>query len=1092
MSHFVLRSFALLNLLWCTFASFGQTYSNAIGTPFRNEAGHVLHRSAAGDTYIGGSVGDSAVVMQLDVNGGVVWSRAFRTAGQYPKMVLHITDAPDGTLIGCGSGIMGNQELAEGFYFRFDAAGNFFWVRSWEDPTIYARRIVVSDPTSYVVFGGIENVTAPTYRDLVNAYVDAATGDLIGFTDRMDLYDALPYFDEIRGVAQINQRNYGVSSFSTGAAALSGRRIMLTTFDEFGQLIDTRYLVFPDNVDRRIYPSDIVAKDDSLTIAYYGDINGSSTNWSVGLIRCDTLGNIAWARDFNLAGSGQEHSTRVLATASGYLLAGRTMTTVPNKLFLMSISDSGVGQWYKSYGGIFQEQSLVENYAYNIADMGNGYLLTGYTNQTGDRDIFLVRTNEEGEIFCDEFTVRSAITTVLPTFNFPATAQLLPFVANQETAQPVVGDAEVLDSCVVNVTLGNDTALCGTLDLDATTLNATYLWSDGSTDATFTATISGTYWVQVTVACCIGSDTIVVDLGVTANIDLGPDTALCPLEELVLQPATGAWTLTWQDGTTDPEYIVYEPGTYWVDASDGPCVVTDTIVVSALQLPTLNFGNDTVSCNGSGVLLDPGATDVEDYVWSDGSTGSTLQVDSTLSVSLTVSNQCGSAFDDIEVTIIAPITVDIGPDTTLCAGNDYTLTADVPAGWDWAWSNGLADPTFTITGPGTYWLDVGQAGCILTDSLIVEGLAPPLIDLGTDTVVCDGGDLLLAPVLVDVDEVLWSDASTGDEFTATTSGIYSITVTNICGSTSDAIDVTLVDPVAISLGADTVLCAGDSLVIDLSATGATVTWSDGSQASSYIVDVPGTIYADVVLSGCIASDTLVVGYDTLQVVDLGPDTVLCAVFDYTLDAGDDNARWQDGSVGSTYNATRTDWYIAAVTSYCGTAVDSARVSFEVPTVPLEDIALCPGTKVELDPQGELIQTLWSNGDSTRTITVGEGDYSYEAIDIYGCPHSDSVEVRIFSRSDGVVYVPNAFTPNKDGLNDGFFVQGPEAGDFELLIHDRWGREVYSTVDPYKAWDGSSGGQEAPQDVYIYTVSYLDRCNANGTMVSVRGHVTLLR
>jgi gliding motility-associated-like protein len=237
---------------------------------------------------------------------------------------------------------------------------------------------------------------------------------------------------------------------------------------------------------------------------------------------------------------------------------------------------------------------------------------------------------------------------------------------------------------------------------------------------------------------------------------------------------------------------------------------------------------------------------------------------------------------------------------------------------------------------------------------------------------------------------------------------------------------------------------------------------------------------------------LVVAYDTSQVVHLGPDTVLCAVFDYTLDAGDDNARWQDGSVGSTFSATRTDWYIAAVTSYCGTAVDSARVSFEVPTDPLEDIALCPGTKVELDPQGELIQTLWSNGDSTRTITVGEGDYSYEAIDIYGCPHSDSVEVRIFSRSDGIVYVPNAFTPNKDGLNDGFFVQGPEAGDFELLIHDRWGREVYSTIDPYKAWDGSSGGQEAPQDVYIYTVSYLDRCNANGTMVSARGHVTLLR
>ena len=143
----VLIAFLIGGELW------SQTFLNVIGTPFRNEAGHVLHRSAAGDTYLGGSVGDSAVVMRMDDDGSVLWSRAFRTTGQFPKMVLHLADAPDGTLIGCGSGITGTQELAEGFYFRFDAAGNFLWVRSWEDPTIFARRIVVSDPGAYIVFG---------------------------------------------------------------------------------------------------------------------------------------------------------------------------------------------------------------------------------------------------------------------------------------------------------------------------------------------------------------------------------------------------------------------------------------------------------------------------------------------------------------------------------------------------------------------------------------------------------------------------------------------------------------------------------------------------------------------------------------------------------------------------------------------------------------------------------------------------------------------------------------------------------------------------------------------------------------------------
>ncbi|HQY01244.1 MAG TPA: hypothetical protein PLV08_15820, partial [Flavobacteriales bacterium] len=71
----VLIAFLIGGELW------SQTFLNVIGTPFRNEAGHVLHRSAAGDTYLGGSVGDSAVVMRMDDDGSVLWSRAFRTTG---------------------------------------------------------------------------------------------------------------------------------------------------------------------------------------------------------------------------------------------------------------------------------------------------------------------------------------------------------------------------------------------------------------------------------------------------------------------------------------------------------------------------------------------------------------------------------------------------------------------------------------------------------------------------------------------------------------------------------------------------------------------------------------------------------------------------------------------------------------------------------------------------------------------------------------------------------------------------------------------------------------------------------------------------
>jgi gliding motility-associated-like protein len=113
-----------------------------------------------------------------------------------------------------------------------------------------------------------------------------------------------------------------------------------------------------------------------------------------------------------------------------------------------------------------------------------------------------------------------------------------------------------------------------------------------------------------------------------------------------------------------------------------------------------------------------------------------------------------------------------------------------------------------------------------------------------------------------------------------------------------------------------------------------------------------------------------------------------------------------------------------------------------------------------------------------------------AFNTWGC--SDTT-CTVFARPvEPSVYVPNAFTPNEDELNEEFLVYGAEAGSFEMVLFDRWGEEIYRTVDPYKYWDGTSGGKPVPDGVYIYTVTYQDRCNANSTLVTTRGHVTVLR
>jgi gliding motility-associated-like protein len=81
---------------------------------------------------------------------------------------------------------------------------------------------------------------------------------------------------------------------------------------------------------------------------------------------------------------------------------------------------------------------------------------------------------------------------------------------------------------------------------------------------------------------------------------------------------------------------------------------------------------------------------------------------------------------------------------------------------------------------------------------------------------------------------------------------------------------------------------------------------------------------------------------------------------------------------------------------------------------------------------------------------------------HGC--SDST-IRVVTVSDHLVYVPNTFTPDGDGINDTWAPSVRGARLFELRLFDRWGREVFSTTDPRAVWSGD--GEE--QGVYHYTL-----------------------
>jgi gliding motility-associated-like protein len=116
-----------------------------------------------------------------------------------------------------------------------------------------------------------------------------------------------------------------------------------------------------------------------------------------------------------------------------------------------------------------------------------------------------------------------------------------------------------------------------------------------------------------------------------------------------------------------------------------------------------------------------------------------------------------------------------------------------------------------------------------------------------------------------------------------------------------------------------------------------------------------------------------------------------------------------------------------------------------------------------------------------------GRYSVETLDSTGCLARDSVALR-----DGCQrkLLPNAFSPNADGLNDRFTTRLTNLLDMQLSIFDRWGRLVFQTRNPEEHWDGTENAKPCPEGVYVWQLGY--RRTSTEALRQESGTVTLIR
>ena len=783
------------------------------------------------------------------------------------------------------------------------------------------------------------------------------------------------------------------------------------------------------------------------------------------------------------------------------------------------------------------------------------------------------------------------------------------------------------------VDLGPDASPCtgDGLVLDATFLGASYLWSTGDQTPTLGVTQDGTYSVTVTNAAgCNATDAIVVTYVTPSSVELGPNVDLCAGQTVTLDALLPGASYEWSTGEQTSSIIAGISAVYWVEVTQGSCSVSDTVTVNVNPAPQIDLGPAIALCPGEAVDLDafsPGAT----YLWSTGDVTSSISVNTSNTYSVTVDLNGCTDTDDVTVTVLSPSSVDLGPDLSLCAGDQAQLDATVP-GASYLWNTGVDTPVLTATTSGTYWVEVTQGNCAVTDTVVVDVFEPGTVDLGPDLAACNGESLLLDATMVDA-TYLWDDGSTNATRTVTTSGNYTVQATIGQCSVTDAVDVVfnplpvfdigadvalcpqatavfdatvasatyvwqdgstaatytataagqisvtvllngcdandnasvsmLAGP-SVALGNDTTLCEGASLSMDVGQVGATYLWDDGSTASTRVVSAAGMYSVDVTLNGCTASDDIAIDVFSLADLDLGADVILCPGETATLNAGPAGAyTWNTGATSAAITVVQDGLYWVEVQVAACVARDSVQVTavdLDAPDLG-EDMTVCAGETVVLSIVPGNASIVWSTGSTADAITVTNSGAYTVTLELDGCTATDAVEITMIElvneidlggdRSfcpgeplvldattagatylwndgattpsiaittpgtytvelsgpcinvtasviitagdcDPLVFVPNSFTPNADGFNDVFAVSvyGPMI-DFSLDIFDRWGERIHSTELP-ATWDGTLSGQPVQDGVYVYKVRYRARANGDVVAKELIGHVTLLR
>ena len=379
--------------------------------------------------------------------------------------------------------------------------------------------------------------------------------------------------------------------------------------------------------------------------------------------------------------------------------------------------------------------------------------------------------------------------------------------------------------------------------------------------------------------------------------------------------------------------------------------------------------------------------------------------------------------------------IDLGGDTLLCRGTELEFLAAQPFA-QFLWQDSSTADTFLTTGETFIKVTVFGVCDTVSDSVNITYDDSILIDLGPDTLLCGVKGYTISSNINTAAELEWSNGdSSSTSIIVSTSGDYYLRATNICGTVTDSVEVTIQSiPTFDVLGPDTINCFDDEIVLEHpDSTGTTYIWSDSTAKKTYRVDTTEIVWLASFNECGSAIDTINIIFNEEIISELGEDTTICDLDSIILNAFSPGASylWSTGDTAdSIATMSESKLYTVTVTEGFCTTIESKRVD-------LSDV-FCP-----------------------------------------------SIDCR--------VQVANVITPNGDGMNDTWKVLSDcKIREFDLRIFNRWGQLVFSSDNANIAWDGTLNGAPAADGIYYYEMLFKDKVIVDIDSEDFRGSITLIR